>query len=49
MVARAGGYYRAVFKGYQRVMQVDLLSPTIYNVVLDMLVRHWVTVMVEGA
>ena len=30
-------------------MQGDPLSPTIFNVVVDAVVRHWVTVMVEGA
>ena len=29
--------------------QGDPLSPTIFNVVVDAVVRHWVTVMVEGA
>ena len=27
----------------------DPLSPTIFNVVVDALVRHWIYVMVEGA
>ena len=49
MVARAGGYYGAAFKGDQGVTQGDLLSPTIFNVVVDVVVSHWVTVMVEGA
>ena len=49
MVARAGGYYRAAFKGARGVTQGDPLSPTIFNVVVDAVVRHWVTVMVEGA
>ena len=49
MVARAGGYYGAAFKGYQGVTQGDLLSLIIFNVVVDVVVRHWVTVMVEGA
>ena len=49
MVARAGGYYGAAFKGDQGVTQGDLLSPTIFNVVVDVVVIHWVTVMVEGA
>ena len=48
MVAREGGYYGAAFKGAQGVTQVDPLSPTIFNVVVDAVVRHWVTVMVEG-
>ena len=29
--------------------QGDPLSPTIFNVVVDVVVRHWVSVMVEGA
>ena len=29
--------------------QGDPLSPTIFNVVLDAVVRHWVAVVVEGA
>ena len=49
MVARAGGCYRVAFKGDPGVTQVDPLSPTIFNVVVDAVVRHWVTVMVEGA
>ena len=48
-MARAGGYYGAAFKGDQGVTQGDLLSPTIFNVVVDVVVSHWVTVMVEGA
>ena len=49
MVARAAGYYGAAFKGDRSVAQEDPLSPTIFNVVVDAVVRHWVTVMVEGA
>ena len=49
MVARAGGYYRASFKGSCGVTQGETLSPTIFNLVVDAVVRHWVTVMVEGA
>ena len=29
--------------------QGDPLSPTIFNVVVDAVVSHWVTVMVEGS
>ena len=43
MVARAGGYYGTAFKGEHGVTQVDLLSPTIFNVVVDAVVRHWAT------
>ena len=42
MVARAGGYYGTSFEGERGVMQGDLLSPTIFNVVVDAVVWHWV-------
>ena len=48
MVARSGGYYGGAFKVDRKVTQVDMLSPTIFNFVVDAMVRHWVTVMVEG-
>ena len=35
MVARAGGCYRKGFKGGRGMTQGDLLSPTIFNVVVD--------------
>ena len=47
MVAREGGYYGTGFKGERGVTQVDPLSPTISNVVVDAVVRHWVTLAVE--
>ena len=34
MVPMAGLYYGAPFKGSRRVMQVDLLYPTIFNMVI---------------
>ena len=40
MVARAGGYYMEAFKGARGVTQGYPLSPTIFNVVLDAVVRH---------
>ena len=49
MVARAGSYYGAAFKGDLGVTQVGPLSPTIFNVVVYEVVRHWVTVMVKDA
>ena len=42
MVARAGGYYAEAFKGARGVTQGDPLSPTIFNVVVDAVVRHWI-------
>ena len=49
MVERAGGYYGTGFKGGRGVTQGDLLSPTIFNVVVDAVVRHWVTIAVTEA
>ena len=49
MVARAGGYYGDAFKGGQGVKQGDPLSPTIFNVVVDAVVRHWVTMVLYEA
>ena len=49
MVARAGGYFGTGFKGDRGVTQGDPLSPIIFNVVVDVVVRHWVTLAVEEA
>ena len=49
MVARAGGYYRTAFNGAQEVTQGNPLSPTILNVVVDSVVRHWVMLTIEDA
>ena len=49
MVTRAGGYYGSAVQGFRGVMQGDPLYPTILNVVVDAVVRHWVKEMVEGA
>ena len=49
MVARAGSYYRKGFKGGMGVTQGDPLSPTIFNVVVDAVVRHWLTIAVKEA
>ena len=46
MVARAGGYYGTALQGAHGVTQGDPLSPTIFNVVVDSVIRHWVTVVV---
>ena len=42
MVVRAGGYYEKAFKGARGVMQGNPLPPTIFNVVVDAVVRHWI-------
>ena len=49
MAERAGGYYGEAFKGNRGVTEGDLLSPTIFNIVADAVVRHWVVVMMEVA
>ena len=49
MVARAGRYYVEAFKGDRGVTQGDPLSPTIFNVVVDAVVLHWVTMVLEKA
>ena len=40
MVARAGGYYGTAFGEERVVTQGNPLSPTIFNVVVDVVVRH---------
>ena len=47
MVARARGYYGGAFKGDQGVTQGNPLSPNIFNVVVDAVVRHWVTMALD--
>ena len=49
MVDCTGGYYGELFQSFWGVNQGDLLSPTTFNVVVDAVVRHWVSVVVEGA
>ena len=49
MVARAGRYYGKGFKGEIGVTQGDPLSPTIFNVVVDAVVRHWLLLATQEA
>ena len=49
MVAKAEGYYRSDFRSFRGVTQGYPLSPTIFNVMVDVVVRHWFEVMVESA
>ena len=45
MVARSGGYYGPASKNYRGVTQGYPMSPTIFNVVVDAIIRHWVEVV----
>ena len=45
MVVRAGGYFGLPFKCYCGVTQEYPLSPTLSNVVLGAIIRHWVTLV----
>ena len=49
MVDHAGGYYRESFQGFQGVIQGDPLIPTIFNLVVDAVVCHWVSLVAGGA
>ena len=42
MVAQAGRYYGSPFTCYRGVTQGNLLYPTIFNMVVDAVIRHWV-------
>ena len=43
MVSRAGCYYGAPFTGFRGVTQGYPLSPTIFNMVVDAVIYHWMT------
>ena len=48
MVSISGGYYGLPFQeGYYGGIQGYHLSPTLFNVVVDAVIRHWVTVVAE--
>ena len=49
MVERAVRYYGTAFQGERGVTQGNPLSPTIFNVVVDAVVRHWVTSAIAEA
>ena len=49
MVAQTGGITGPVSRARGGVTQGNPLSPTIFNVVVDAVVRHWVTLTVEEA
>ena len=45
MMSRAGCYYSTPLKGYWGAAKGDHLSPTIFNMVVDVVIRHWVTLV----
>ena len=45
MVFRVGRYYGTHFKRNQGVTQGDPLSPTNFNMVVEVVIIHWFTVM----
>ena len=45
MAAKEGGHYRTAFHRHHKVTQGDPLSPTIFNVFVDAVIRHWMTVV----
>ena len=49
MVAIERGYYDAPFKGLWGVTQRVPLSSNLFNVILEMVVRHWMIILVEGS
>ena len=49
MVACAGGYCEESFQGFQGVTQGEPLYPIIFNMVVDAVVRHWISLVEVGA
>lgn len=48
VVARLGGYYGMPFEANRGVTQGDIISPTIFNVVVDAVVRYWLQIVSEN-
>ena len=46
-MARAGGYFVLPFKRYHGTTQVDPLPPKLFNMVVNSIIHHWVTVVAE--
>ena len=45
MVEKSRGYLVSPFKGSHGVTQGETLPPTIFNVVVDVVIRNWVMVV----
>ena len=48
MVDRTGRHFGVTFQGQIGVNQGEPLSPKIFNLVMDAVLRHWVSVVVEA-
>ena len=46
-MVRAGGYFFLPFKRYHGMNQGDPLPPKLFNVVVDSIIHHWVTVVAK--
>ena len=47
MAEKDGRYHVTHFKGFCGVTQGDCIYPTIFNITVDNVMCHWVTVMAE--
>ena len=47
IACRASGYYGQVFKARRGVNQGGSLSPTVFNLMVDAIVREWITQLKE--
>ena len=45
---RTGGYYDALLRDFQGVNLGYQLLPTVFNMVMDAVVRNWVSLVDEG-
>ena len=48
MIFHACGYYGVDFQGFCGMTQGDPLSPTIFNLVVYAVVRHWISLVAGG-
>ena len=48
IVARQAGFYGEPFHPSRGTTQGDMLSPTLFNIVVDAVVRYWLSVISEG-
>jgi retron-type reverse transcriptase len=47
VVAKQGGHFGMAFPATRGVMQGDIVSPTIFNIVVDAIVRHWLNLVLD--